>query len=167
MVVLSFFLIIACFTDYRRGRIPNELLLAMSVSGAAESYLHGGTINVLYFIIKAVSVVLILYPVFRIGAIGAGDTKLLGICSGFISKDCILHFLFFSMLIAAVFSIIKMCIKNNFRERLCCLCTYIARTVKYGKVTAYFVSEGEKRAAGLCMSGPVLCSILMHMGGIW
>jgi len=139
----------------------------MGFFGIGESFLCGGIINILYFIIKAVSVVLILYPIFRIGAVGAGDIKLLGICSGFISKDCILHFLFFSMLVAAIFSIIKMCIKNNFRERLQYLCRYIVRVAEYREVTPYFMSGEEKRTAGLCLSGPVLCSILMHMGGIW
>lgn len=167
MVILSLFLVIACLSDYRKGRIPNKLLLAMGIAGAADSYLCGGAINILYFMLKAVSIILMLYPVFRIGAIGAGDIKLLGICSGFVSKDRILHFLFFSMLIAAVFSIIKMCVKNNFKERLYYLCRYIVNVVKAGDMAAYFTSEEEKRAAGLCLSGPILCSILMHMGGIW
>lgn len=167
MVILSFFLVITCFTDYCKGKIPNCLLLAMGIAGAADSYLCGGAINILYFMLKAVSVILILYPVFRIGAIGAGDIKLFGVCSGFVSMDRILHFLFFSMLVAAIFSLIKMCVKNNFKERLYYLCRYISDAVQNGKLTIYFAKKEEKRSAGLCLSGPVLCSILMHIGGIW
>lgn len=167
MVILSFFLVIACITDYCNGKIPNVLLLAMGIAGAADGYLCGGAINILFFMLKSVSVILMLYPVFRIGAIGAGDIKLLGICSGFVSKDRILYFLFFSMLAAAIFSVIKMCIKNNFKERLYYLCRYILNSVKSGGPAIYFASEEEKRSAGLCLSGPILCSVLMHMGGIW
>lgn len=167
MVILCLFLTAACLTDYCKGRIPNELLLTMGAFGAAESFRGGGAESVLYFIMKAVLVAMLLYPIFRIGAIGAGDVKLFGICSGFISKDRVLYFLFFSMLAAAIFSIIKMCIKKNFRERLHFLCRYLAKTAKDGKISAYFSGEEEKRAAGLCLSGPILCSILMHMGGIW
>jgi hypothetical protein len=153
--------------DYLRGIIPNEIILVMCAAGVTDSFLNGGMINVLYFVIKAVVVTALLYPVFRIGAVGAGDVKLIGICSGFISKDSILCFLFFSMLIAAVFSIIKICIKGNFRERFTYLGNYVSEIIKNGRVKRYCENNEELRTAGVCLSGPVMCSMLMHMAGIW
>jgi Flp pilus assembly protein protease CpaA len=157
----------ACFMDYRCGKIPNEIILVMCVAGVTESFLNGGLINVFYFVIKAAAVTVLLYPVFRIGAVGAGDVKLIGVCSGFISRGRILRFLFFSMLIAAMFSIIKMCIKRNFKERFTYLGNYISEILTEGRAKRYFENNEELRVGGVCLSGPVMCSMLMHVAGMW
>ncbi|MCD7836999.1 MAG: hypothetical protein LUG83_10220, partial [Lachnospiraceae bacterium] len=65
MVVLCIFIMAACITDYSMGRIPNKLLFVMAAAGAAESLLHGGAINALFFVLKASAVIFILYPMFR------------------------------------------------------------------------------------------------------
>ena len=48
------------------------------------------------------------YLFFYIGAMGAGDVKLLGVCAGYFSGEKVLCFLFFALLFAAVFALCKM-----------------------------------------------------------
>jgi prepilin peptidase CpaA len=167
LTILIIGLSAACIADYTSRRIPNVLLAAIGTAGMTECYLEGGFLSVIYFILKTAAVIFLFYPVFRIGAVGAGDVKLIAICSGFLSSGLILNFLFFSMLTAAVFSIIKMCIKKNVKERFAYLCGYVSKVMREGRPKSYFNSVEEMRDAGLCMSGPVLCSILMHTAGVW
>lgn len=142
LVFLS--LIVACYFDYRQGRIPNPLIVLLCVFGAVLGGVSGGFLSVLKFCGIAAGLTLALYPFFAIGALGAGDVKLLAVCGGFFPTDKILFFLFYSMLIAVVFSIIK-----------------IAGRIRNGETVQ------DCRRTRLCLSGPVLCSVLLYLGGIY
>jgi len=166
VAVLCAFLMTACYYDYRRGRIPNWLVAFLFAIGAVESLIGGGALALKDFFIVTVLVVLSLYPLFKIGGLGAGDVKLLGACAGYLPADKILLFLFFSMLIAAVISLIYLLREHDFKERLIYFCRYVLAVLHSGHWKLY-MQDGEKRRRGVCLSGPVLCSILMYLGGIY
>ena len=109
----------------------------------------------------------LLYPFFKLGALGAGDVKLLGICAGFLQYDKILHFLFFSLLAAAIFAMIKLIREQNARERLAYLREYLADVARSGKWSLYIENEREARKIGIALAGPILVSVFLHIGGVY
>lgn len=167
MAVLSFLLVIACCYDYGSGRIPNLLLLGITAAGMTQSLFGRGSAGGIAFLAAAVAVTALWYPLFKIGMVGAGDVKLLGVCAGYFSIGKIIYFMFFSMLAAAIFSLIKLWKNKNFKERFLYLGEYIMDVVQTGNWRLYLKDKGEKRAAGLCLSGPILISVLMHWGGVY
>lgn len=167
MAVLSFLLAIACCYDYGSGRIPNLLLLGITAVGITRSLFGGGSAGGIAFLAAAAAVTALWYPLFKIGTVGAGDVKLLGVCAGYFSIGKIIYFLFFSMLAAAIFSLIKLWKNKNFKERFLYLREYAAEVARTGNWRLYLKDEGEKRTAGLCLSGPILISVLMHWGGVY
>lgn len=167
MVVLCFFIIIACIFDYYIRKIPNILIIAIVISGIIRAYLYSGYGGIIFYLIKTCSVITVLYPLFKIGGIGAGDVKLFGVCSGYFDQNRILYFLFFSMLVAAIFSIIKMVKRKNFKKRFLIMSNYIYKTISTGEIGIYPDMNIDKEESGLCLSGPVLCSVLLHIGGVW
>lgn len=167
MAALCFLLGIACYYDYRRGKIPNFLLGVMLAAGIALRAAEGGAAEALLFLPWCAGVMLLLYPLFRIGALGAGDVKLYGICAGYLPRDKFLLFLFVSLLIAAIFSLYKMLRESNAIERICYLCEYIAEVVRTGHFGLYMENERERRAAGVCLAGPILGSLLLYLGGAY
>lgn len=167
MKALCIFLAIACWYDYRKCRIPNLLLLIMFVVGWAYVALSGGAKEAISFPIESVCVMLLLYPVFKIGALGAGDVKLYGICAGYLPRDKFLFFLFLSLLFAAMISLIKMLKECNAVERIAYLCEYVADVALSGNFRLYIEDEKERRASGICLAGPIFCSVLLYMGGIY
>lgn len=142
LVFLS--LIVTCYFDYRQRRIPNPLVLLLFIFGAVLGWASGGALPVMRFCGVAAGLTLALYPFFTVGALGAGDVKLLAVCGGFFPDGEILLFLFYSMLIAVLFSIIK-----------------IAGRIRNGETVQ------DCRRTRLCLSGPVLCSVLLYVGGIY
>ena len=98
---------------------------------------------------------------------GAGDVKLLGICAGFLQYDKILYFLFFSLLAAAIFSIVKLIREQSVRERLAYLGEYLLDVARSGKWSLYIENEQEARSAGIALAGPILVSVFLHMGGVY
>ena len=167
LAVLCIFLAAACGFDYRKGRIPNALILLMAVAGAMVRCREEGVGGILAFLAGGLPVMLLLYPFFRVGALGAGDVKLFGVTAGFLPFEKILFFSFFSLLIAAIFSVLKLWKKRCGRERLRILLGYLAEFAGSGKLRAYPGSAGEMTTVTVRLSGPVLFSVLLFLGGVY
>lgn len=166
MTILCALLAVACVSDYGRGKIPNLLVLLTALAGAGRDYLDTGPGGAVRFLICACCVMLLFYPFFRIGMMGAGDVKLLGAAAGYFPVKDIFYFLFFSMLIAAIISVIKLVREGSAWERLRYFCEYCADVARTGNWKLYF-SERGKVFGGVCLSGPVLVSALLHWGGVY
>ena len=164
---LCIFLCVACYFDYRRGKIPNGLLLVMLMTGAVGKLAEQGGQGFFLFLLTAVLGMLFLYPLFKIGTLGAGDVKLFGICAGYFPHSKILYFLFYSMLIAAIVSLFKLFLQHNTRERMMYLGEYILGVLQSGHFSLYLENERDSRRAGICLSGPFLGGVLLYLGGIF
>lgn len=140
MGTLCFYLVNVCYFDYRYRKIPNFWLFFMLLAGLAGSFFEGGAEGVFFFLLVMTVVIVLLYPFFKIGALGAGDVKLFGVCSGYLPCDKVAYFLFFALLIAAVISLIKLLVKQNKKE-------YLKMRVP--------------------LAGPILGSVLLYIGGVY
>ena len=167
LVLLCFFLCIACYYDYRFCRIPNWLILTALGLGMTKACLAGGGSGMAEYLFWGIVVTLALYPFFRIGTIGGGDVKLYGVCSGFFPADKILFFLFFSLLFAALFSMIRFVKRADLKERLVYLLAYVKDMADGGAWRLYFNDLQEKREAGICLAGPIFISVLLFWGGLY
>lgn len=167
MAGLCVLLASACFYDYGRNRIPNFLAVLTAGWGGMWRLLDGGPPGVLFYLGEAVLVMAFLYPFFKISAVGAGDVKLFGVTAGYLPFDKVLIFLFVSLLIAATFSLVKMCKENNFILRMRCLSRYLGEVIKGGSWRRYPGYGSEGRRAGIRLSGPVFFSILLYLGGAY
>ncbi len=167
MEALCAFLLIACYFDYRFRRIPNGLLGIMLVSGLSRSFLWEEWRGCLHFLLCMLLLVALLYPLFKLGALGAGDVKLFGVCSGFFPYDRVLYFLFSSLLIAAIFSVLKIMIEKNARERFTYMGEYFIDVVTAGRWQLYVDNARDCYKTTIPLAGPVLVSVLLHMGGVY
>ena len=165
--VLCIFLLIACYFDYCRRRIPNGLLGTMLASGILICIWREGTKGILHFGCKMAVVILFLYLLFKIGTLGAGDVKLFGVCAGYFPGNKILYFLFFSLLIAAVVSILKILAEHNAKERICYLSEYLLEVARSGNWQLYISDQKEMHKNSICLAGPVLGSVLLYIGGVF
>lgn len=118
------------------------------------------------YCLTVIVVLLVLYPFFRIGGLGAGDVKLLSVCSGYFSGLQIFYFLFLSMLISVIFSVIPLLKEGYLKERVFYFLEYCTDVFRSGRWRLYLPQKGGKSPVGICMSGPILCSVLLCMGGV-
>ena len=167
MSILCLLLTVACIWDYRKRRIPNVLMVVMFVFGVLYVGVGGGLKELLLFPAECLAIMLLLYPLYKIGALGAGDVKLFGVCGAYLPREKFWCFLFVSLLIAAILSLIKMLIQCSAVERITYFCEYIAEIVRKGRLQLYIADEKEKRKNSICLAGPILGSVLMYIGGIY
>lgn len=167
LAVLCILLAAACGYDYKDNRIPNYLIAMMVIWGGSWRLRRGGLPDMLFYLGEAALVIALIYPFFKIGTIGAGDVKLLGVTAGYLPFEKILTFLFLSFLISATISLIKMGKENNFGERMRYLSEYLADVIRSGCWRLYLEGEADRSAVGICMSGPVLIGVLLYLGGVY
>lgn len=100
----------ATFYDYKTYKIPNVINAYGFLSGVLgyvlmAVFMDNGFDKPLIYILKVLMVVIVLYPAYMIGAIGAGDVKLLGVLSGFIGTEQIIKLIIASLLIGALYGV--------------------------------------------------------------
>lgn len=158
---------IGAIIDYRSRRIPNELLVIMLLWSMIYRYVADSWLGCLEFLLQGGLLLGLAFPLYKIGSIGAGDVKLIALCCGFLKGNCLLSFLFSSLLIAAIFSIYKMMKNGMTKERLEYFLAYVSEVGRSGRWSLYIHSQRELGRVGICMSGPVFFSLLLHMGGFY
>jgi hypothetical protein len=99
--------------------------------------------------------------------LGAGDSKLFAVSFAYLPLKEGILFLIVSFGIAAIFSILKIIIAQNGRERLYYLVSYVSEVIRSGQWSLYIQNEKSDKSATVCLSGPVFLSILLHMGNVY
>lgn len=167
MAALCVVLLAACWFDYRKRKIPNALIMIIGFLGAVLSFRKDGIAGSVGFLSRTILVTGLLYFLFKLGMMGAGDVKLFGVTAGYLSFEKILYFLFVSLLIAAIISFIKLLKNNNLAERLKVLVKYSADVWKNGSLKLYPSECAMDSNKGICLSGPILLSLLLYLGGVY
>ena len=113
---------------------------------------------------------LLLYPLFKIGAIGAGDVKVLMMVGGFMEAGELFIILVASFLIGGVGSVIRIVSERNGRERLEYFLSYLADVIRtkqwklYGEHMAQDYENYRKNKIHFTV--PILLSVALRMGGV-
>lgn len=167
MAAFFVLLLAVCCWDYRRRRIPNLLIFLLCVIGIFLRIKLAGAQGAAAYLKWCLLSGLCTYPLFKLGALGAGDTKLFSVCAGCLTGGEIIWFFFYSLLFAAIVSIVKLIKEGSGRERFFYFLDYAVSCVRAGQLRLYIEGERELAEAGICLSGPIALSMLLHLGGIY
>ena len=125
--VLFVLLIVAAYTDLTRGKVYNWSTMPAVFLGLALAYVLGGvwagrllTVSLAGNLLAALLVFAIFIWPYLMGGVGAGDVKLIvavGAVGGF-RNLYVVHALFYSALVGAVFSLIVLLRHGKLREGL-------------------------------------------------
>ena len=167
MYLLSFLLGIACLWDYSTGKIPNFLQFHILSTGLIYSFYGYGLRGAAAFLAKVVITAGVLFLPYLLSMIGAGDVKMIALAAGFLKRPQIMLFIFFTLLAAVPPALIKILADKGMKKRFAHFFEYIEDCIKTKKVKSYHRSRDEQLKTGIAMSGPVLFSILLAIGGVY
>ena len=166
--ILLLLLLLAALSDLKTDRIPNGFVVLGGCIGILGRLL-GGT-DILRTVLSVLPAFLLLYPLFRIGAIGAGDIKVLMMAGSFMEAGELLAVLVISFLIGAVFALAKLLAEHNGRERLHYFLSYLAEVIRTGHWKLYgehMAQDYERyRRNKIHFTIPILFSVVLCMGGV-
>ncbi len=160
-------LCIACVQDVRRGKISNMLVVSVWITGIFYACFVDGQSGVMQALIGMGAYLAVLYPLFKMGVLGAGDVKLMVAMAGvFRGEEKLLYFVWVWILAAAI-SLVKMLYQGNALERLEYFFSYVRDLVMFGEWQFYHQEREQlgKRDRSICMSVPMLIGFMLCVGG--
>lgn len=171
LIVIVFLLLLAAVWDYYRGKIPNVFIFIGCFYGIIRMLLMG---EILRFIPGIVFPVIVLFPLFKIGVLGAGDIKLFSILGFYFPFMEVLFCIFMAFLLGAFLSVISFIRYGNFSERITYLFSYLKECLCRGYFRYYYLDSEGKVISGpeydkskIHFAIPILISVLLHAGGVF
>ena len=162
-------LAVACYFDYRKAKIPNWLILVGLVSAIGitvwEALILGPVLTSVFDMVVRIGITtVVLYPLFKIGVLGAGDVKLCALCAAFLKAGDFVQVFVITLILAAVTGVCKLLILGNVKERIYYLVSYGKDVVQFGVWKPYWNKENlyRRKDASVRMAGPLLAAVLLH-----
>jgi prepilin peptidase CpaA len=155
--------ILACVTDWRTRRIPNELtfsaaLLAIACQGViagpdgARTAAFGWLVGVALF-----------FPFFAVGGLGAGDVKLLGAIGAWLGAATVMRVAMYSAMAGGVLALVVALRSGYLRTAL----RNIVFLLKYWKTTGFQPADGltlsDEQTPKLAYAFPVLTGLVVTL----
>ena len=163
-------LAIALAIDVVSGRIPRSLSIAGLVLSQIYTLCRTGSVtDAMYALLCGIMVVVILYPLFAIGGLGAGDIKLMMMLPGFMGIRASICAIMCSFVFCAAIGTVLLIIRGNMRSRLTAVKNYITAVRSSGRISRYeaFVSPGETVSLSnrIHFTVPLLTGVIFTYGG--
>ncbi|MCI9149824.1 MAG: hypothetical protein HFI42_04890 [Lachnospiraceae bacterium] len=158
-------LLTAAVTDLRSGRISNRLICLGLIAGLILQIWESGWSGSIRFVIQVLFPVIVLFLLFLMRALGAGDIKLFSVVSGIWNLKVICYCMFFSFLAGALVSLGKLLFYKNLGARLRYFCYYVWLSLTEGHIGIYDRGISEKETI-IHFSVAILIGFLISIGVI-
>ena len=99
-------LVFAVAADFREMRISNRLIASGLMMGLALRILGEGGAGIVHFLVNISIPVILLFLLFQLRVIGAGDIKLFSVAGGFLSMRQLLYVILAAFVAAAVIGLL-------------------------------------------------------------
>lgn len=155
--------------DLKTDRIPNGFILLGMVIGIVGSVLSGRELSDI--LASMLPAFLLMYPLYMIGALGAGDVKLFVMIGSFQTAGDFFPILTGAFVTGAGFSLIKLAVEKNGRERFRYFFSYLHEVWRTGHWRIY--GEDLKRdyhtycKNKIHFAVPILLSTVCRIGGLF
>ncbi len=160
-------LCIVCFQDVRTRKISNVLVGFIFVLGGLYGFCLDDWFGVANWIAKVLLYLVVLYPLYKIGVVGAGDVKVIAAVEGMFGWD--IGFVCFAWIwvFAAVMALFKLLSQGNAVERLVYFISYVKDVAVTGNWQFYHQErkDGQNKDRTIPVSVPLLMGFALCMGG--
>jgi prepilin peptidase CpaA len=163
-IIMGCLLVAAMVFDVRYFKIPNLLTLPAMLSGLVYHTLSGGGAGLLFSLGGLVAGLAVLLILFLMGAMGAGDAKLMGAIGALSGTHAVLNAALFSMVAGAVYALILILFRysacKEVLPRLRLQLNYFMSTGKLAEVSL----KNRKNEPKLCYAVAIATGTFFVMG---
>ena len=170
LIILVLLLFLAATLDFYRGKIPNVLIVIGCCYGLIRLLYYQ---DIIRFIPGILFPIIILFPLYKIGVIGAGDIKLFSLLGFYFTFMETIFCIFIAFVLGAVISALSFIRYDNFVERMTYLFSYLKECLSLGHFRYYYLDSKGKRISNLKenqskihLAIPIFISVLFRIGGI-
>lgn len=141
--------------DLESGRISNRLIVTGLVVGMAVQMIEYQAWGVYYFLRNVSVPVILLYLLFQMRVLGAGDIKLFSMIGSILTTEELLRCMAYSFLMAAGAAVLFLAADAKRRKKMRCALTYLLHMLRTGEIRPYPLS-GEPGRYRFAFAVPVL-----------
>jgi prepilin peptidase CpaA len=138
-IIIVFILIAAMVFDIAYRKIPNILTFPAMLAGMAYYTLTGGGAGLLFSLGGLATGLAVLFILFLIGAMGAGDVKLMGAIGALSGTHAVLNSALFTMVAGAFYALILLLFRHSACKevlpRILFMLNYFMRTGKLAEIS--------------------------------
>lgn len=177
MYCLLILTILAVYHDIKSYKIKNYIIITGYISGLAINIRRVGLLNIYAYLLALVLPLLILFPLFLIKALGAGDIKFFSVVGSYLGVYAVLKIIVISFFIGGVISIIYLIRTKSFLGRINHLTSYIFKvkelnkymvntreiSVKNIKIPAYYNKEEHGREGIIHFSVAIFLALIFYI----
>lgn len=158
-------LLTAAVTDLRSGRISNRLICLGLIAGLILQIWESGWSGSIRFVIQVLFPVIVLFLLFLMRALGAGDIKLFSVICSCIGLKGFVEVVKFSFLAGAVCSILVLIRNKNLFYRMVYFSDYV-RTALFTKSIAKYDYKSDGKQNFIHFSVSIFVGYVVYLGGL-
>lgn len=163
-LTLLVILIAAVWMDVRSGKISNRLIAMGAGLGMMFQIQECGVMGIFMVLNNIFFPVIILYLLFLMHALGAGDIKLFSVIGSFLNFKGLCSCIYLAFLIGAVFSLVRLLHDRNLIQKIQDCIQYTIGAIQSRQITRY--RENRSRQDVICFSIPILFGYLFYLLGV-
>ncbi len=156
-------IIVAVVQDFKNMKISNRLILMGLVLSMAFGIFLGGMPRIIHILLNISFPVVVLYLLYLLGVLGAGDIKLFSVIGGFTNFKTLTDCMLVSFVIAAVIALCKMLYHRNLKSSLFKGQLFL-KEVLGGNISSYRETMAEERNLMHFSVAIFLGLLLVHQG---
>lgn len=169
MYLINSIFTLALASDMSTGRIPNHLFVIGMISAQIWAVVNHSVGWALIQLLSGGLLIVLLFPLFMIGCIGAGDVKLMAILPSFFGLQTGLRIIILSFIIAAVIGAIKLLFGHILLDQLISFIFYLKSVYQTKTITKY--DKPSVRGCNIAdnqihFSLPLFIGVMTYLGGI-
>lgn len=145
-IFLLLFLFLAAVRDIIYQRVSNRLILVGLFTGLWNQISQLGGWGIVTFLIRSVFPVILLYLLFLMHVLGAGDIKIFSVMNNFISGTAFFQCLIYAGIAAAVWAFLLALCHGRVIQIIKCFLTYLGKGISERRILDY---EKEGKAFGV------------------
>lgn len=162
LILLLLFLPAAVVWDFRKGKIPNQLILTGIISGGFLLLLYNGAGAFLKCLPGMLFPVIVLFPLYRLGVLGAGDIKLFSMLGVYLTFREQLICIVLTFLAGAVISLGVLLWRKNLIERILYFISFCNECICGGHLRSYYLpSQGKEDGSKIHFSLPIMTGVIL------
>ena len=142
--VLYTILVVAVVQDFMYTKISNRLILVGLILSLAFGIILGGVSRIPYILLNISFPVIVLYLLYLLGVLGAGDIKLFSVIGGFTNFTRLTHCMLVAFFAGGVIAVVKMLLNRNLNFSLFKGQLFLREVLK-GNMMSYRDTLAEER----------------------
>lgn len=152
--------------DMKEHKIPNVWLVVGVTAAFVLQFGNQGIKGCVRALESMLVLFVLLYPVYNLGMMGAGDVKYLCMFSALLTWKQAIYMLFYACALGSIWSLVHMIRNKSMIRRFKYLKNYIMDMVEKKGGKKYFTPE-QGYADTIAFALPIGLSYILHLGGMY